>query len=306
MKREAKQPLVSVILTCYNREKEIVRALNSVKTQAYDNLEIIVVDDASSDKSCEAISTINDSRIRLLIHDINKGQNAAINTGLRFAKGQFIAFLDSDDIWFPEYLSLMVDSFSENIGFVYTWLKNGPKSYLSSDASFEDVLNQGFLSSMISIVVRAECMDKLVGFDENSNMRMSQDDQFCFELARLYKFKLVPGFHAIAIGAENSITNDLKAVALGREFFFNHYYDEILEKCGARTIAKYKFEIANLKILGGMWRASIADFCMAIGYLFLPAGLYKTPSLKDVPKKIGGFSYYLLKRLHLYFRGRNA
>ncbi len=300
------KPLISVVITCFNREAYIERAIKSVIWQSFNNFEIIIVDDGSSDNSCKVIRSIQDKRIKLIVHSVNKGQNAAINTGLKVAKGEFVSFLDSDDIWYPEYLHLMLDAFTDDIGFVYTWLQNGPKSYLSDEAKFEDVLNQGFLSSMISVVIRADCMDKLNRFDENLNMRMSQDDQFCFELARFYKFKLVPGFHAIAIGAENSMTTDNKAVALGRNFFFNHYNDEIYDRCGVRTIAKYKFDIANLKILAGMWPSAIADFSFGIICLFMSPGRYKSPSIKDIPKKIGCFLYYLLKRLHLNFRGHNA
>jgi glycosyltransferase involved in cell wall biosynthesis len=299
-------PKISVVITCFNRELLIERAIKSVIWQLFQDFEIIIVDDASADRSCEVIRSIDDGRIKLVEHEVNRGQNAAINTALKHARGEFIAFLDSDDIWFPEYLALMLDAFTADVGFVYTWLQNGPRSYLSEDSTFEDVLNQGYLSSMISIVIRSSCMHRLIQFDESLEMRMSQDDQFCFELARYFKFRVVEGCHAMAIGASNSKTNDLLSVALGREFFFRSYLPEIRQKCGSRTIAKYLFEIANLKILGGLWVSGFLTFIRASWYLILPSGKFDTPSYRDYLKKIGVFFYYSLKRIHIRIGGLNG
>ncbi|MDP3013426.1 MAG: glycosyltransferase family 2 protein, partial [Candidatus Subteraquimicrobiales bacterium] len=92
-------PLVSVIIPSYNRAQFIERALNSVRAQTYDNLEMIVVDDASSDDTEERVAAmvLMDNRISYVRHLVNRGAQAARNTGVHKAKGDYIALLDSDN-----------------------------------------------------------------------------------------------------------------------------------------------------------------------------------------------------------------
>ncbi len=102
-----KLPLVTFVVTSYNYEKYILRTLESIKAQTYKNFEIIVVDDCSNDKSREIVeSFISDNQdliITLIKHEKNSGQLASMITGLKAAKGQFISFIDSDDILLREY-----------------------------------------------------------------------------------------------------------------------------------------------------------------------------------------------------------
>ena len=100
------QPLVSVIIPCYNREHVILRAIESVLKQTYDNVEVIIVDDGSMDKSYETIKKEyhDDERIIVIKQKENRGVAHARNIGINNANGKFIAFLDSDDEWKPEHL----------------------------------------------------------------------------------------------------------------------------------------------------------------------------------------------------------
>jgi glycosyltransferase involved in cell wall biosynthesis len=102
-------PLVSVIIPSYNVEKFISRTLKSVINQTYNNLEIIVVDDGSKDNTVAVIKYYKniDSRIRLFTQS-NQGVSVARNIGLDNARGEFIAFLDSDDFWDPQFIEVMV------------------------------------------------------------------------------------------------------------------------------------------------------------------------------------------------------
>lgn len=94
-----KQPLVSVIIPTFNRAKYIKRAIESVFGQTYKNVEIIVVDDGSTDGTVKIIRSFEDPRINYIYQE-NKGRSVARNTGIKFSKGKYIALLDSDDIWF--------------------------------------------------------------------------------------------------------------------------------------------------------------------------------------------------------------
>jgi len=102
-----KSPLITFVVTSYNYEKYIIKTLESIKAQTYKNFEIIVVDDCSSDDSCEKveefISENQDLKITLLKQEQNKGQFAAMIKGLSLAKGQFVSFIDSDDILMNNY-----------------------------------------------------------------------------------------------------------------------------------------------------------------------------------------------------------
>lgn len=102
-----KLPLVTFIVTSYNYEKYILKTLESIKAQTYNNFEIFVVDDCSTDNSCEKIEQFiaenQNLKITLLKQEKNQGQLATMLRGLRAANGQFISFIDSDDILLPEY-----------------------------------------------------------------------------------------------------------------------------------------------------------------------------------------------------------
>ena len=95
--------MISVVIPLYNKEKSIISTLQTVLKQTFQNFEIIIVDDGSTDYSVEEVNKVMDNRIRL-IHQINAGVSAARNRGIEEAKGEFIAFLDADDEWKPEYL----------------------------------------------------------------------------------------------------------------------------------------------------------------------------------------------------------
>lgn len=100
-------PNVSVIIPTYNRAKFVTKAIDSVLAQTYSDYEIIVVDDGSTDNTREVLGPYMDKII--YIYQENAGVSAARNTGIRVASGQWIAFLDSDDIWFPDKLSCQME-----------------------------------------------------------------------------------------------------------------------------------------------------------------------------------------------------
>lgn len=96
--------MISVVIPLYNKEKQIAHTLQSVLNQTFQDFEIVVVDDGSTDESITEVEKFSDSRIRL-IHQQNAGVSAARNRGIEEAKGELIAFLDADDEWKSEYLA---------------------------------------------------------------------------------------------------------------------------------------------------------------------------------------------------------
>jgi len=103
-------PLISVIIPLYNKEKFIKRCLDSVISQTYSNIEIVVVNDGSTDHSTEAVDAVDDPRIRL-IEKPNGGVSSARNRGIDEARGVYIAFVDADDVWYEKHLEVLVEGF---------------------------------------------------------------------------------------------------------------------------------------------------------------------------------------------------
>jgi glycosyltransferase involved in cell wall biosynthesis len=106
------QPIVSVIVPCYNAEKFVVEAVRSVLSQTLRELEVIVIDDGSTDASAARVQEIRDDRLHL-IRQPNSGVSAARNLGIREAEGPLIAFLDADDLFLPENLARKVEALSQ-------------------------------------------------------------------------------------------------------------------------------------------------------------------------------------------------
>jgi glycosyltransferase involved in cell wall biosynthesis len=115
------QPLFSIIIPTYNRAYIVTRAIDSVIAQTYPHWELIIVDDGSSDATESVVTAYSDPRIRML-RQVNKGPSAARNTGIMHAKGEWIAYLDSDDEFSPQYLETLI-----------TWITQNPDTlYLST------------------------------------------------------------------------------------------------------------------------------------------------------------------------------
>ncbi|MFI5452390.1 glycosyltransferase family 2 protein [Pedobacter sp. UC225_61] len=232
------------IITCYNREDLIQRSIKSILNQSFQDFEIIIVDDGSTDKSIERIKLILDKRIKLIIHEKNSGQNAAINTGIAASKYDYLAFLDSDDEWLPEYLHEMYLTYLKNpaVGFAYTFCDEVPSTLLEGEKMYADVLNKGYLSAMIAITARKDAVLAIGKFDERYTI--CQDDDFCFRLAKNYAFKAIPKKLAVIHGAPDSMTKNLLKLAEGFNFLFENYKEDILINCGGKTLSKHYLDIS--------------------------------------------------------------
>lgn len=127
------QPLVSVIMPCYNMASYVSDSIKSVIAQTYPHWELLIVDDASSDETVNIIKSYAqaDSRIKFAIKKQNSGISDTRNQCIQMAQGQFLAFLDADDIWHPEKLEKQLSfMLAKNIGFTYStydWINEDGK-----------------------------------------------------------------------------------------------------------------------------------------------------------------------------------
>ncbi len=124
MNKDNNQPLVTVMIPVYNRPT-VVNTIESIINQTYRNLEILIVDNASTDNTVEAIRKINDSRIRLLINEKNMGQTYSLNRGLGEATGKYIARIDSDDVAVPVRIEKQVEFMESHPDYVLvgSWVR---------------------------------------------------------------------------------------------------------------------------------------------------------------------------------------
>lgn len=116
-------PLVSVIMPCYNMEKYISDTIASVRKQTFPHWELVIVDDASTDRTVDIVKSYQnqDDRIRFFVKPTHSGIADTRNQCLKMAQGRYLAFLDSDDVWYPEKLEQQLQFMTErNIGFSYS------------------------------------------------------------------------------------------------------------------------------------------------------------------------------------------
>ncbi len=171
---------VSIIIPTYNAGKYIQGALSSVFAQSFEDFEIIIVDDGSVDDTAEQVKVVQDSRI-VYCYKENQGPAAARNHGLQLAKGEYIAFLDVDDLWKPNkleaHLNLMQNS--PRMGMSFSWFQilfDEPVPRFESPwfappqkqtLGFADFLERNWTGHSSSVVLRTQCMRDCKGFDEN-------------------------------------------------------------------------------------------------------------------------------------------
>lgn len=194
---DKKRPLVSVILATFNRPDTLVEALESILAQTYRNFEIIVVNDGGQDVS-NVIQKLNISEnILYLQHKINKGPSAARNTGIRAAKGEYIAYLDDDDIYYRDHLEAIVEFLeARNYKFAYSDCcritlinKNGKMVEKGRERwSFDIDPNQILVGNFIhlSTVVHARiCIEEVGFFDES--LWLGEDWDLWIRISRKYE-----------------------------------------------------------------------------------------------------------------------
>lgn len=178
-----KEPLVSVVLPVYNRP-EVKKTIESIIGQTYQNLEIIIIDNASTDNTAQVIRKIKDSRIRLVINEKNMGQTFSMNRGLELSKGKYVARIDSDDIALPDRIAKQAAYMEEHKECVIcgSWVQvisdEGEKSYILKNCETDRGIriSQIFRCSFWhpSVMIRNDILKrKKIVYDEK--LKISED-----------------------------------------------------------------------------------------------------------------------------------
>lgn len=185
-------PTVSIIIPCHNRAKLLLKTIDSVLEQTYQDFEIIVVDDASTDDILSELNSVDDPRIHYFRHAHNKGAPAARNTGLAHAQGEYIAFLDSDDAWLPEKLERQLQAFDDkahDCGIVYCRFLKGetPSRLPPQTGDFgQNILVRNFVGTFSTPLIRRRCFDDTRLMDES--LKSCQDWDLWIRMAEHHKF----------------------------------------------------------------------------------------------------------------------
>jgi glycosyltransferase involved in cell wall biosynthesis len=193
------EPLVSVVIATYNMSEYLPLAVRSALDQTYQNIEVLIVDDGSTDDTRKVVQPLlDDPRVRYLFQE-NKGQAAAKNHGIRESRGDYVAFLDADDMWAPEKLQLQIPLFlrTESVGVVYSRVlyidESGKELRVADNELFRGrvsgpLLIRNFIGFGTS-VVRRECFDRLGVLKEH--VRMGIDYDLWLRFSTRYEFDYV-------------------------------------------------------------------------------------------------------------------
>jgi len=202
--------LVSIIMPSYNAEQLIGRTIESVLSQSYVNWELLVVDDCSKDSTCEVVNNFikSDSRVRLIALDKNNGAPAAPrNIGVGEAKGEWIAFLDADDIWHPQKLEVQLHLMNElNVPFSSSLSRN----FKDDKGIYNDGVDDDPACEEITFA-----MQRFKGRIANSSVIVSKDLMVKYPFNEDIRYKAVEDYHCwLRIHKEIGYSIKVQAVLL--------------------------------------------------------------------------------------------
>ncbi|MDY6950923.1 MAG: glycosyltransferase [Thermodesulfobacteriota bacterium] len=276
------KPLVSVIIATHNRAEFIAETVESAIGQTYRRIEIIVVDDGSTDDTRQVLKKY-ENKIKYIYQD-RAERSKARNRGFRYSQGEYIAFLDSDDIWLPQKIEKQVKVLNErqDVGLVYVDVqfidaKGEPHSggarwdTRKRDVLYEDLMTNNIVTGTTSsAMIRRSCLDKVGLFDETMNT--------CEDLDLYRRISEYYPFHAIASPLVRFRVHDTNtqrnASAMARG------WETIVKKISAETPSRfdyYKNEaiVRILAQIAGLYRQ---DGRIERFLLFLGRSLFSKPN----------------------------
>ena len=232
--KTASPPSVTVVIPAFNRVGTIRSAVESVLSQRHTDLELLVVDDGSTDLTMSALADVTDPRLRLLANPCNMGPGATRNTGIRAARGDWVAFQDSDDEWLPDKLSKQMARIAQTgpgcVAAYCGMLIDAPKDgslgpggvRYYPDASLgeregnllEPLLRRSLISTQ-TLIARRDALLEVGGFDES--LPALEDWDCVLQLARMGTFAFVDEPLVKQYFSPNSITRNRAKWASARE-----------------------------------------------------------------------------------------
>ena len=220
-------PKISVIIPAYNAERTILETIKSVQQQTFSDFELIVINDGSKDRTLELLHSIKDERLRIFSYE-NGGLSVARNRGISHATGEFIAFLDADDLWTPDKLELQLAALQQHpeAGVAYSWTyfmkeQAGSLSFHPCASVFfegnvyEKLLVSDFIYNGSNVLVRKQAIASVGEFDPA--IPGCADWDYWLRLAARWSFVFVPKHQILyrqSSGAMSSKVEVMKKASL--------------------------------------------------------------------------------------------
>ncbi|HEX8644097.1 MAG TPA: glycosyltransferase [Allosphingosinicella sp.] len=247
------EPLVSAILPVFDRAGSVARAIESVLAQTYQPIELILVDDGSTDGTAEVLERYRD-RARLLRQD-NRGAYAARNLALRHASGELVAFIDSDDAWLPDKLERQVPLMRPGVGLVYGDIdiltapddaaaratRTGFEMVRPCRGAVLECFARGNFVPTCTALVRRSALEEIGGFSEES--RISADYLAWFRIARRHRFDFVDAPVALYTRHRAGISNDLGRSLAARIALFRSERERTADPATRRVLDRLLFNL---------------------------------------------------------------
>lgn len=282
---------VSVVVPTHERADVLQRAIESVLDQTFTDIEVIVVDDASTDNTESIVEGYDDPRIRYIRHEENRGGSAARNTGIKAADGEFVAFLDDDDEWRPGKLDAQLDTYNTDseVGVVYTGIENVDSEgqtnavktpQIAGDVT-EELLLHNFIGSFSALLADSETIERTGLLDEQ--FPSWQDWEYYIRLSQEARFAAVPEPLTIRHNAAHEqISDDFETKLTETYPLLRDRFDSLAAEYGR-----------------GFQRRREGRLLFRLGYAALSQGRYAlarrllTRSLVRDPTNTEGYIYWL-------------
>lgn len=218
-------PTISVIIPAYNAEHTILDTIKSVQQQTFSDYEIIVINDGSEDRTLELVEQVEDPRLKVFSYK-NGGLSTARNRGITRATGEYITFLDADDLWTPDKLEAQLAALEKHpeAGVAYSWTnfmdEKGESFRAGEPIWFEgnvyaDLLSDNFIASGSNPLIRKKAIESVGEFD--TTLRSCEDWDYMLRLAARWAFVVVPKpqiLYRLSLGTMSSKINVMEEAHL--------------------------------------------------------------------------------------------
>ena len=303
------QPKVSIIMPVLNGQRYIVEALESILAQTYKNYELVAVDDGSTDRTREILFQFQDRmEIRYVRHEVCKGISVSVNDGIRNATGEYITFLDHDDVWFPRFLETQAAHLDAHplVGMIHCDFQTiDPQGKIIEESvalcrnrkrPSGEVFRQLFMDSFIaatSAMIRKECFDRLGGFDESLYwgdyhmwLRIARHYRIDYVPEVLSKYRQHPNQSTRTLDVEQPDQDSVAMIAI-KKFLESHpdVRQELGEKTIRRRMAMLYFDMAYAWLWKGARKNARACLRKAIRLWPTRSAYYVSYAMSMLPER---------------------
>lgn len=265
-------PLVSVIIPAYNRGHLIRKAVDSVLNQTYDNIEIIIVDDCSTDNTKEVILNIDDHRVKYLKNETNSGPSYSRNFGIKHSVGDYIAFLDSDDEYYPSKIRKQIDYLLNQddqncviycgVEFYDYETRNNIGSNIVRKNIVENFKSGNYFLTppMVTVFMSKTIIQEVGGFDDR--LFANEDTELAIKLSRKNKYLLIEENLVKVTRNHESLMSNSKNYIRAREIIYEKHRDFLSDNINFNLCK----QIANYYIIIGYYKKAKSYISQSLNY----------------------------------------